>query len=194
MCRDPGPWQASHGYVHIGPACRIAIGGEVVVLIQIRGMAARALIVPGLVASSPMETIAWVRDLARVKGKPALPSLVFRSAAPGLPRMAKGVKLRPSAKIERAPVRIVALSVLSDVTQTIPATTTAAFAPKTTLTRSAATAFDCLSPSTPERLLQLRNARGAVFTRTRTEIKLLTMPRAGSEGTRARCAFPPGNR
>ena len=73
------------GDVHIGPAGGIAIGGKIVVLLQIRGMAARALIVPGLVAPGPMQAIAGARDLAGIKGKPALTTLLFRTAVPSDP-------------------------------------------------------------------------------------------------------------
>ena len=69
--------------VHIGPAGRVAIGSKIIVLLQIGGMAARALIVPSLVASGPMEAIASAQDLGGVKGKPALTALCLRTAVPG---------------------------------------------------------------------------------------------------------------
>ena len=74
------------GDVDVDPAGGIAVGSEVVVLLQMGGMAARALIVPGLVASGPMETIAGTQGLAWVKGKPALPTLLLRTAVPCNPK------------------------------------------------------------------------------------------------------------
>ena len=70
------------GDVDIGPAGGIAVRSEVVVLFQIRRVAARTLIVPGLVASGPMEAIAASKDLIWVKGKPALSPLILGAAVP----------------------------------------------------------------------------------------------------------------
>src|SRR5664279_4638984 len=70
------------GDVDIGPAGGIAIGGEVVVLFQIRRVAARTLIVPGLVALCPMEAVAGSRGLLGVKMEPALASLLLGTAVP----------------------------------------------------------------------------------------------------------------
>ena len=70
------------GDIHIGPASGIVIGGEVVILLQIGGMAARALIVPGLVASGPMEAVAGWQGLAGVRGKPTLAAVILRTAVP----------------------------------------------------------------------------------------------------------------
>jgi hypothetical protein len=68
--------------VDIGPASGIGIGGEIIVLLQIGGMAARALIVPGLVAPGPMEAVAGPQVLAGIKRKPALAALLLWPAVP----------------------------------------------------------------------------------------------------------------
>src|SRR5271166_5651922 len=70
-------------HVEIGPAGPIAIGGEVVVLLQIGGMAVGALVVPGLVAAGPVQWIAGFQLLAGIEVKPALAALVFWPAVPG---------------------------------------------------------------------------------------------------------------
>src|SRR5215472_11305178 len=45
-------------HVEIGPARCVAIGGEIVVLSQIGRVAVSALVIPGLVASGPMQSVA----------------------------------------------------------------------------------------------------------------------------------------
>jgi hypothetical protein len=82
-----GAWAMASlaGDIYIGPAGGISIGGEVIVLFQIRGMAACTLIVPGLVAPGPMKAVTGSQDLVRVKGKPALATLLLRTAVPGDP-------------------------------------------------------------------------------------------------------------
>ena len=69
--------------VEIGPAGRIGIGGEVVVLLQIGGMATGALVVPGLVAAGPVQWVTGLDLLSWVEVEPALAALLFRPAVPG---------------------------------------------------------------------------------------------------------------
>src|SRR5215469_13250607 len=70
-------------HVEIGPACRIRIGGEVVVFLQITGVAVGALVAPGLVAADPAQWIAGPERLAGVELEPALATLVLWLAVPG---------------------------------------------------------------------------------------------------------------
>jgi hypothetical protein len=70
-------------HVEIGPACRIRIGGKVVVFLQISGVAVGALVVPGLVADGPVQWIAGLELLAGVELEPSLAALLFWPAVPG---------------------------------------------------------------------------------------------------------------
>jgi hypothetical protein len=69
-------------HVEIGPACRIRIGGKVVVFLQISGVAVGALVVPGLVADGPVQWIAGLELLAGVELEPSLAALLFWPAVP----------------------------------------------------------------------------------------------------------------
>jgi hypothetical protein len=66
------------GNVEIGP-----VGGEIVILLQIGRVAVGALVVPGLVAPGPVQSIAGLELLAGVKVEPPLAALLFRPAVPG---------------------------------------------------------------------------------------------------------------
>ena len=81
------------GNVDIGPARRVGIGGEVVVLLQIGRVAIGALVIPGLVAPGPVQRVAGFEFLIGVEMEPALAALVFRPAVPGDPE-----RLQPSAR------------------------------------------------------------------------------------------------
>ena len=70
------------GDVHVAPARRIAVAGEIIILLQIRRVAGRALIVPGLVAAGPMQRAARGQRLVRIKMHPALAALILRPAVP----------------------------------------------------------------------------------------------------------------
>jgi len=69
--------------IHVGPGGGVSIGRQVEVLAQIGRVAERALVVPGLVASGPMQGIAGSDRLAGVEREPALPTLLLRAGIPG---------------------------------------------------------------------------------------------------------------
>jgi hypothetical protein len=73
------------GDVYIGPAGGVGIRSEIIVLLQIRGMAARALIVPGLVSPGPMEAVTGSQDLVRVKAEPALTTPILERLSQAIP-------------------------------------------------------------------------------------------------------------
>src|SRR5215831_8359505 len=81
------------GHMDIGPAGRVTIGGEVVVLLQIGGVATGALVIPGLVAPGPMQPIAGRQFPVGIEVEPALAALVLRPAVPG-----SAERLQPAAR------------------------------------------------------------------------------------------------
>jgi hypothetical protein len=70
-------------HVDIAPAGRISIGGELVVFIEISGEAVGTLVIPGLVASNPVQSIAGRQFLVGIEVKPTLTALIFRPVVPG---------------------------------------------------------------------------------------------------------------
>src|SRR5262245_48538772 len=70
------------GYVDIGPAGRIRVGGEVVILFQIGRVAILALVVPGLIAAGPVQPVSGSELLVGIKVKPTLATLFLRPAVP----------------------------------------------------------------------------------------------------------------
>src|SRR6266853_6342294 len=71
------------GHVDVGPARRIGVGGEIVVLLQIGRMAIGALVIPGLVAAGPVQPIARRQFAVRIEVEPVLSALLFRATIPG---------------------------------------------------------------------------------------------------------------
>jgi len=70
-------------HVDIGPAGRISIGGELVVFIEIGEEAVGTLVIPALVASDPVQSIAGRQFLVGIEVKPTLTALIFRPVVPG---------------------------------------------------------------------------------------------------------------
>ena len=70
-------------HIEICPACCIGVRGEIVVLLQIGGVAIGTLVIPGLVAPGPVQRVVGLEVLAGIEMEPALAALLFRAAVPG---------------------------------------------------------------------------------------------------------------
>src|SRR5262249_52030534 len=67
----------------LGPLCGITILSGVVVPAQIGRVALRALIVPGLLPSCPVQWVRWPECLARIEVEPALAACLLWARVPG---------------------------------------------------------------------------------------------------------------
>ena len=61
----------------------VALALGVIALLQVRGMAVRALIIPGLIRRRPVQRMAVVYRLVRVEMEPVLPPLLLGAGIPG---------------------------------------------------------------------------------------------------------------
>ncbi len=89
-------------HVHIRPAGRIGVGGEVVVLLQIGRVAIGALVIPGLVRPGPVQSIAGRQFSVGIEVEPALAAILFLPAVPGdAERLAAPARKRDQVLLQR---------------------------------------------------------------------------------------------
>ena len=69
-------------HIHVGPGGCVGVGRQVVVLLQVGGVAVGAHVVPGLVAPGPVQPIAGGQPLVGIEMEPALAALLLRAAVP----------------------------------------------------------------------------------------------------------------
>src|SRR5512145_3363465 len=78
MCLSPrhvgraGPVAGLARYHHLGPGRGVAVLANVVIFAKIGRMALRALVVPGLLPSGPVQRVRRSERLSRIEVKPAL--------------------------------------------------------------------------------------------------------------------------